>query len=517
MLVVTTNQNDFETDIYSLVKAFYPAAEVKVYLGDDAGFEEVSSDPGLPDININFLVNRILLMIYANEIEAYEDIDEEISEEERIRREIINSNRASAGSNLNVAGIDINEEMSRLEVKNALKQLLYCCLANHTKTVLPWGALTGIRPVKIPMNLLNLGNRQDEIITHMQEVYFCSEEKARLALLIALKEREILSTVDLNNSYSLYIDIPFCPTTCLYCSFTSYPIAKYKDIVAAYLEALFKEMDFIADLLKEKRLITIYIGGGTPTTLSAEELELLLKKITDSFRFDHLQEFTVEAGRPDSISREKLSVLKKYRVGRISINPQSMNEETLRAIGRDHTVSQVHEAFHLARELGFTNINMDIILGLPNETVADVKNTMQAIAELKPDSLTIHSLAVKRAAKLTEWVNENGLETMKNTDETMQAAAECATGMGMSPYYLYRQKNMAGNLENVGYATETHHGLYNILMMEDIHTIVALGAGGITKRIRDGQAERCDNLKEVDQYINRVEEMITRKRGLLVK
>ncbi|MCL2050800.1 MAG: coproporphyrinogen dehydrogenase HemZ [Lachnospiraceae bacterium] len=540
MLVVTTNQNDFETDIYSLVKAFYPAAEIKIYLGADAGKEEISSAPGFPDINIYFnginpaSYDRILIMLYSSE-NAPE-----------------------------VTGIDIGEAQNRLEIKNALKQLLYCCLSSHTKITLPWGALTGIRPVKIPMDLLAKGYGEDEIIRKMFDVYFCSEEKARLALSIAKKEWEILTGIDLENSYSLYISIPFCPTTCLYCSFTSYPIEKYKDIVSKYLASLDKEIDFIAGQFGDKRLLTIYIGGGTPTTLSDDMLESLLKKLKESFDFTHLKEFTVEAGRPDSITFEKLKVMKENYVNRISINPQTMNEKTLKRIGRNHTPSQVHDAFYLARELGFTNINMDIILGLPGESIDEVNETLTAIKNFKPDSLTVHSLSVKRASKLTEWVNENGVGQLNNTIEIMKAASNCADALGMSPYYLYRQKNTAGNFENVGYAAPGFHGLYNILMMEEVQTIAALGAGSVSKRVfaencsgkshdsenchvkshdsenchvkrcaqnchvkrcanknchvkrrtQNCHVKRCGNLKEVDQYISRIEEMIERKREL---
>ena len=488
MLVITTNQNDFEVDIYSLAKAFYPAEEVKVYLGNEAGREESSSSSGLPDINIHFLDSRILLTIHDHE----------------------------SDKTLSATAIDINISKSRFEVKNALKQLLYCGLSNHTGLTLPWGALTGVRPVKIPMKLLEEKYGRDEIIQHMQDVYFCSEEKSHLALGIAEKEREVLAGHDLCDSYSLYVAIPFCPTTCLYCSFTSYPIIKYKDMVDIYLEALFKEIDFIADLYKEKKILTIYIGGGTPTTLSAVTLEKLLDKINDSFDTSHIKEYTIEAGRPDSLDFEKLAVMMKYYVNRISINPQSMNDGTLKIIGRNHTVKQIYETFDLAREIGFDNINMDIILGLPGETIKEVQKTLKAISEMNPDSLTVHSLSVKRAAKLTEWVNENGLESLTNTEEMMKAASACANEMGMSPYYLYRQKNIAGNFENVGYATPGKEGLYNILMMEDIQNIASLGAGSISKRVYpDGNVKRCDNLKEVDQYISRVDEMMERKKGLL--
>ena len=234
------------------------------------------------------------------------------------------------------------------------------------------------------------------------------------------------------------------------------------------------------------------------------------------FDFTTVQEFTVEAGRADSITREKLEVLKRHGVGRISVNPQTMKDETLRIIGRQHTVAQAKEAYALAREMGFSNINMDLILGLPGESVEDVKHTMQEVEALAPDSLTIHSLAIKRASRLNQWIEENGVETLKNTDETMEIASASARKMGMKPYYLYRQKNMAGNFENVGYASEGNYGLYNILIMEEKQTIFALGAGSISKKVfADGRIERADNIKDVDLYMEKIDEMIERKRKLM--
>ena len=224
----------------------------------------------------------------------------------------------------------------------------------------------------------------------------------------------------------------------------------------------------------------------------------------------------MEAGRADSITKEKLEVLKKHGVGRISVNPQTMKEETLRMIGRRHTVDQVKEAFALAKEVGFENINMDLILGLPDESKEDVEMTMREVEKLSPDSITVHSLAIKRASKLSQWIEENGISCMKNTEETVEIAAESAKNMGMEPYYLYRQKNMSGNFENVGYAREGKFGIYNILIMEELQTIVALGAGSITKRVcGDGRIERCDNVKDVELYITQIDEMIDRKRKLL--
>ena len=485
MLAVRLNKPQFEYDIHSIVKAFYPAETVKVF---EEGTKDFESDGDNPSISIWF-------------------------EERAIR--------------VNLSGTEHEAVLSRPEerpvVKNELKQLLYRVLSAHTGKELPWGTLTGIRPTKIAMQFLeeNAPGTQNpmteaDILSYMQETYYCSEEKALLAIDIAKREKRILADIHYEKGYSLYIGIPFCPTTCLYCSFTSFPIFSWKDRVGEYLTALEKEIDFVREACQDKILDSVYIGGGTPTTLEPEELRRLLSKVRASFDFSQVKEFTVEAGRADSITRDKLRVLKEFGVTRISVNPQTMNQETLNIIGRRHTVEQVEEAFRLAREEGFTNINMDLILGLPGETKEYVERTMEAVTRLCPDSLTVHSLAIKRASRLSLWIEENGIETLHNTDETMEIAAEGAARMNMKPYYLYRQKNMSGNVENVGYATEGNYGIYNILIMEEKQTIMALGAGTISKAVYpDGRIERCDNVKDVALYIEKIDEMIDRKRKLL--
>lgn len=485
MLAVRLNKPQFEYDIHSIVKAFYPAETVKVF---EEGTKDFESDGDNPSIAIWF-------------------------EERAIR--------------VNLSGTEHEAVLSRPEerpvVKNELKQLLYRVLSAHTGKELPWGTLTGIRPTKIAMQFLeeNAPGTQNpmtdaDILSYMQETYYCSEEKALLAIDIAKREKRILADIHYEKGYSLYIGIPFCPTTCLYCSFTSFPIFFWKDRVGEYLTALEKEIDFVREACQDKILDSVYIGGGTPTTLEPEELRRLLSKVRASFDFSQVKEFTVEAGRADSITRDKLRALKEFGVTRISVNPQTMNQETLNIIGRRHTVGQVEEAFRLAREEGFTNINMDLILGLPGETKEHVERTMEAVTRLCPDSLTVHSLAIKRASRLSLWIEENGIETLHNTDETMEIAAEGAARMNMKPYYLYRQKNMSGNFENVGYATEGNYGIYNILIMEEKQTIMALGAGTISKAVYpDGRIERCDNVKDVALYIEKIDEMIDRKRKLL--
>lgn len=476
MFVVKLNKTQFEYDIHSIVKAFYPEKDVKVLTPDS---------------------------VYKDKEWFHKDADMCIDFSDK-------------GVEIRAVGLYYEEiDSAAKKYKDEFKKFLYRCLCRETDKTLPWGNLTGIRPTKIAMGMLENGQDDETIISFMEKEHYVSKEKAELSLDIAKREKSLLDMLHYENGYSLYIGIPFCPTTCLYCSFTSYPICSWKNKIEQYLEAVFKEIDFVAEAYKDKILDTVYIGGGTPTTLEADELDQLITKVKSTFNFESVKEFTVEAGRADSITYEKLMVLKKHNVSRISINPQTMKDETLKIIGRRHTVNDVIEAFHMARQIGFDNINMDIILGLPGEMEEDVAYTVSEIEKLKPDSLTVHSLAIKRASRLHSWITENGIETLNNTDKTMEIAAKAAENMEMKPYYLYRQKNMSGNFENVGYATKGKEGIYNILIMEEKQTIVALGAGSITKVVLpDGRIERCDNVKDVGLYIEKIDEMIERKKSL---
>lgn len=405
-----------------------------------------------------------------------------------------------------------------LATKNVIKKLFYRMLVKRTGKELPWGSLTGIRPTKIALTRLEEGWSEEEIRRFMKETYLASDEKTDLSIEIAKREKKLMEPLDYERGYSLYVGIPFCPTTCLYCSFTSYPISKWKGKTHLYLEALFKELEYTAKKMEGRPLDTIYFGGGTPTSLDAEDIEKILWKLESLFDTRHALEFTVEAGRPDSITEEKLKVLRSHGITRISINPQTMNQKTLDLIGRRHTVEMVKEKFHMARELGFDNINMDLIMGLPEENLEDVAHTLEEVERLAPDSLTVHSLAIKRAARLNMFKEEYGDLKINNTPEMIALSAECARRMGMEPYYLYRQKNMAGNFENVGYSAPGKACIYNILIMEELQTIAACGAGTTTKVVfpAENRRERCENVKEVEQYINRIDEMIGRKEKILV-
>lgn len=401
--------------------------------------------------------------------------------------------------------------------RDIIKRELYKVLSEYTKTKLPWGTLTGIRPTKLAYDFLEEGRSEDEIKAYYEEEFFCSKEKIDLSLEIARRERKLLSSVDYQNGYSIYIGIPFCPTTCLYCSFTSYPIGRHKKEVMPYLEALFKELDFVKACLPQKKLTTVYIGGGTPTSLSAEELDLLLSYINENLPMAEVREFTVEAGRPDSLDFQKLSVMKKHGVYRMSINPQTMVDRTLQRIGRRHDAEAVKTTFKMAREVGIPSINMDLIIGLPGENTEDVKYTLSEIEKLNPDDLTVHALAIKRAAnlkfKLDEFSDSVQGDIAKMQDLTYRYARE----HGYKPYYLYRQKNIADNLENVGYAKEGMEGLYNVLIMEEKQPILGVGAGSSSKFVfRGGQKiERTENVKFFKDYVERIDEMIDRKKKFL--
>lgn len=409
---------------------------------------------------------------------------------------------------------------SKKELHEAFKCTLYTKLSAQLNKTLPWGYLTGVRPSKIAYTLLEKGADRGQILEEFTKKHLVSEKKAQLALQVAQTEKSILEKMDYKNGYSLYIGIPFCPTTCLYCSFTSYSLAAYQSKVQPYLEALLKEMKYVSEAMRGRRLDTVYFGGGTPTTLSAGQLDMLLTELERQFDLSACRELTVEAGRPDSITYEKLCVLKAHHVDRISINPQTMNQQTLDLIGRRHTVEQIEEAFALAGKAGLDNINMDMILGLPGENKEMVQHTLEKIKALAPESLTVHSLAIKRAAALNIWREKYLDLQMDNSDEIVSMAADYAHQMGHQPYYMYRQKNMAGNFENVGYSKPGLECIYNILIMEEKQTIIAMGAGASTKIVfqneteggQAGRIERIENVKDVTNYIQRIDEMIERKR-----
>ena len=493
MIRISCKNERFTYDMYHIVKLFLPDAEISQKV-----------DPE----------QELLIEMTAEE---EPDLEEQACDK-KVRWTFFHCREAEI--------VDISEKR---EQKRYINKKLYQTLAKKTGEEHAWGNMTGVRPTKMIMERLEEGSSEEEIIRYMHDTYVVSEKKAMLGIEIAKREKAQLDKLDYENGYSLYIGIPFCPTTCSYCSFTSYPVAKWQDRMDEYVDALLKELAFIAEVSKEKHLNAIYMGGGTPTTLSAQQMDRVLSFLEEHFSFEHLKEYTIEAGRPDSITEDKLRVIRKHGVGRISINPQTMQQKTLDVIGRRHTVEDVVRIFHLARELGFDNINMDLIAGLPGEHPEEMEDTLRQIKELAPDSLTVHALAMKHGSRLTReraasTEKQNYKQMARELEEMIDMARKAAGEMGLYPYYLYRQKNIAGNFENVGYAKVDKAGIYNILIMEEKQSIVAAGAGASTKVVlpyeipapgsKNGRMTnliRIENVRDVGEYISRIDEMIERK------
>lgn len=383
-----------------------------------------------------------------------------------------------------------------------------------------WGALAGVRPTKITTKFLLEGGSVRSAEALLKQVYYVTPLRRQLCMEASQATVQAVKLLR-PGDVSVYVGIPFCPTRCAYCSFVSASVSRSGALLETYLQALLREIQAVGRMLASSGLQarTLYIGGGTPTTLSAEQLERLLSAIDRHISLTGCLEYTVEAGRPDTITGEKLQVLARHGVRRVSINPQSMDDRVLALCGRRHKAAQIPESFQLARQAGMEVINMDLIAGLPGEDAADMQDTLEKIEKLHPDSLTVHALAIKRAAKF----GQEGRTMDPGTEITqmVEAAAASAERMGLVPYYLYRQKNIAGNFENVGYAEQDKAGVYNILIMEEKQAILACGAGASTKRVwnlPDGyHIERCENVKDIKQYIARIDEMIERKKALFEK
>lgn len=488
MIKLWMNELKYENDVRALLMAFYHGEKIIVNPGSDV----LNSD------NLSLLEMHI----------QFEDDHIE----------------ASVGKDLNVSTRShwVNSGIDTIfadykQTKNDLKRLVYKILCEYTGRTLPWGTLTGIRPTKISMQLLDDGMDDVSMRAYFDREYKISEAKYQLCTLVARNERRILKDIPYEKGFSIYVGIPFCPTICAYCSFSSYPLSAWNTKVDDYLAMLFREIDAVSAMLGGKpKPLTFYMGGGTPTSLSAEQMDRLLAKLDESFDLADVKEKTIEAGRPDSITEDKLKVIRAHGITRISINPQTMNQKTLEAIGRRHTVEQVHEAYDLARKCGFENINMDLIAGLPGESVSDFGKTLAEIKQMEPESLTVHALAIKRAALVNREKLYLQSASVEEVNEMINRAFETAQTMGQQPYYLYRQKNIAGNLENVGYAKPGFEALYNILIMEEKQSIVALGAGASTKVVyhEENRIERVENVKSVKDYIERNDEMIMRKQQI---
>ncbi len=401
--------------------------------------------------------------------------------------------------------------------KNELiaSQLLYNILCDFTGITQPWGMLTGVRPVKL-LRKLSLKHGREEAHRILKEDYFVSDEKLRLASVTEVNEKKILD-LSRSDSFSLYVGIPFCPSRCSYCSFVMSSIERAQKLTEPYVNLLCEEIKATAEAANSLglRLETVYFGGGTPTTLNANQLERVLSTVNSSFDMSTCRELTVEAGRPDTIDSERLFALKENKVNRISINPQTVDDNVLREIGRKHTARQFFDAFELARKCGFDNINTDLIAGLPTDTPQGFQRSLDAVKALEAECITVHTLCMKRASTLTTNGAMLSREDAEATREMLEYTRSTLISGGYIPYYLYRQSRMVGNLENVGWSKRGFESLYNVYVMDETHTILACGSGGVTKLRRAGAEEdyleRIFNFKYPYEYINRFDAIIQRK------
>lgn len=412
--------------------------------------------------------------------------------------------------------VPCDEEFSKVCERVLAVELFYCF--NEITGYYPqWGILTGVRPAKLFSRLSSkMGVEKaeeyfkNELLVSDNKISLCKE---------AIKGENAIRCLSQPDSFSLYISVPFCPTRCSYCSFVSHSVEQAKKLIPQYVELLCREIEYTAELSKKAnlKLLTVYIGGGTPTTLSAEQLLKVMKTVSENFNIDEVLEYTVEAGRPDTITEEKLRVIKENGATRISINPQTMSDSVLKTIGRRHTAKECEDAFYLARKIGFNNINMDLIAGLPTDTFDGFKDTLHKVLELDPESVTVHSLSMKRASNLT--INEEfpEIKAGEEASKMVDFARNTLSDNGIVPYYMYRQSKTVGNLENVGYAKKGFECLYNVYIMDETHTILATGASAVTK-LREPNGDFIDriyNFKYPYEYINRFDEQLDRKDGVI--
>ena len=482
MVNLITNNLDINThELFELTRAFYPNLDVV--------------------IDSTTTKAEILILI------SFEDNKYDLS--------LLKDGQEVDLESIKVDSVNIFKDIKSTR-KTALKKALFFLLKRDTSKDLPWGILTGIRPVKIVEDLFSKGINESSTLRVLMEEYLLSDEKAKLIIDVSKRQKMVIDKLKKNN-YSLYVNIPFCPSKCVYCSFPTLTIKKYGNLMENYLKVLKKEILATKDIMKNWELSTIYIGGGTPTTLTIEQMEYLIILLKESFI--GFREFTIEAGRPDTINEEYLKLFKKYNIDRISINPQTMNDKTLKTIGRQHNSKDILETYSVAKRIGIPVVNMDLIIGLPGEGIEELKYTLDLIKELDPENLTVHTLSIKKGSKFKEEKDNyninDSIVIQKMINETVRFAKE----MDLYPYYLYRQKQILGNFENVGYAKTNKLCLYNISIMEEKETIIALGMGGVSKFYNKElkTIERLSNFRNIEEYLNRVDELIQSKKENIYK
>ena len=463
--------NRFWFELENLTRLFFPNEKINVY----KEFSEVK-----PPYVFSELSDKITVKVQINDFFAEDEAE--------------------------IKNDDTLDELSTVS-------MLYKMLRDYSQISQPWGLLTGVRPVKL-LRKISEESDIDSAVSRFTNDFFVSEQKAELARITEQNERKILS-LSKPESFSLYVGIPFCPSRCSYCSFVMASIERAKKLIEPYVDLLCEELKATAKAAKDLglRLESVYFGGGTPTTLSAEQLSRVLSVVNSEFDMSTCREFTVEAGRPDTITRDKLISLKENNVGRISINPQSVNDEVLKAIGRKHKAEQFYQAFDLARKCGFDNINTDLIAGLPSDTVESFQTSLDSMIDLNAECITVHTLCMKRASNLTQDGKIIDREEALRAQKMLEYAQSRLISESYIPYYLYRQTRMVGNLENVGWSKRGYESLYNVYVMDETHTILACGSGGVTK-LRNPDSDflsRVFNFKYPYEYIGRFDEILKRK------
>ncbi len=416
----------------------------------------------------------------------------------------------------NIKFIEVYRDSVDKYIRLGIKKSLYNTLISISENEIPWGVLTGIRPIKIVHDLLDKDIDEKEIIRVLTEEYKLHLDKSQLVLDIGNKQRRYIYPLN-KDRYSLYVSIPFCPTRCLYCSFPALPIGRYENHVKEYTSTVIYEIEKISEMMEGKEINTVYIGGGTPTAIPPMELEKIIQAIYNKFGEKNIREFTVEAGRPDTITKDYLTMLNRNRIGRISINPQTMNDDTLKLIGRQHKAQDIVKTFYMAKEIGFDVINMDLIVGLPGEGLTHIKRTLEEVKKLNPENLTVHTLSVKRGSKFKETIDKFSLQSQETLSTMLKETVEYSQRMGLEPYYLYRQKQILGNFENIGYSKPKMECIYNIVMMEEKETVLAAGMGSVSKIFfpEENRIERVPNFKDLKEYLERIDELIQNKKMAL--
>lgn len=405
------------------------------------------------------------------------------------------------------------DETVRLR-RRILQQSYYLAALPHLSSTPAWGALSGVRPTKLSTKHLLEGGTPASAEKYLKDVYYVTEPRRKLAVDCSVSTVNAISLMD-ENDISLYVGIPFCPTRCTYCSFVSRTIGKRTDLIEPYLKALQQELELTGRLLSDsgKTIRTVYIGGGTPTSLTSPQMASLLDAIHGSFDLSRCIEFTVEGGRPDTLDAEKLQTIRRHGADRISINPQTMEDPVLRACGRPHTAQDILRAYHQAQDVGFTAINMDLIAGLPKDSYEGFCRSLDTVADLDPANITVHTLALKKGADLFE--KRENLPSQQEVARMVDYTNDTLRALHYKPYYLYRQKYMSGSFENVGWSRDGLDCLYNIYMMEELHTILSLGGGGMNKvNLADGKLTRFHNPKFPEQYTQQIDNVLEQKKEM---